>query len=125
MEYQSKYQIIVKDGFDKMLEKRGMLYEIPEYYLGPIINCAIFIDPETNSEEIHDINDIISCIPLSIGTETIVSLYNKKQKKLIFKKKVKGIFHKWSTYNGLYLILNQQEVDLLSKKEKRILRMNL
>lgn len=125
MEYQTSYKLTAKSDFDKMLEKRGMLYEIPEFYLGNIINCAICIDPETNIEELHDINDIISSVPLSVGTEITVSLYNKTQKSIIFQRGVRGIFYKWRTYNGLYLILTQQEVNLLSKKEKRILRMKL
>lgn len=124
MEYQTRYEILAKSQFDKILEKRGMLYEMPEFYLGSIINCAICKDTETNIDELHDMKDIITSTPLNMGTEIIVSLH-KTQKNMIFQKGIRGIFHKWRTYNGLHLILMQEEVNLLSKREKRILRMNL
>lgn len=106
---------------DKLLIKKDAVYKILTFFKGLFYVGAVCYDPITSKEEFYDYNDIIS------HTNTIfegaeIEIKNKVVP-VEFKRFVNGTFYKWQTNDGANFILSQDEVDTLTKKEKRYLRL--
>jgi hypothetical protein len=105
---------------DKLLIKKDAVYKILTFFKGLFYVGAVCYDPITSKEEIYDYNDIISQTNNIIeGVE--IEIKNVKSS-VEFKRIINGTFYKWQTTTGDNFILNQAEVDTLTKKEKRYLR---
>lgn len=114
-------------SLDKIIETRGMTYEIFKYYRGTFNTCILCTDPFTQIEEYQDITNIMDITPktkLIPGMELVIE-NNNVIKGAILNRVLYGTFYKWEMVSGKYLILSQREIDTLSKKEKRELRMYL
>jgi len=108
---------------DKLLIKKGFADQNLIYFKGNFYKGILCYDPITDREEYHDINDVTTPID-KLTKESIINIKNNGlEKTTTLKKVINGVFYKWQTRSGLYFVLTQSEVETLSRKEKRLLRM--
>ena len=123
----SHYKYCKLSTLDRLLVSKGMFNEIFNYYRGAFTIGSLCKHIKTNKDEIHDFKDLV--LPVNVyqfinGMEVQVR-NGKLQKNTVFQKNVFGLFHKWEMESGVYFILSQKEVDTLTEKEKRNLRMKI
>jgi len=117
-----------KTHLDIILSRLGNQMGLPKYFKGKINNVVLCKDKYTNTDEIHDLADLLYIKEsdyekgLTNGKEIIVT-NNKWKKRTVFQSFIKGTYYKWETTNGFYMILSQNDVDKLNAKEKRYLRL--
>jgi hypothetical protein len=108
---------------DKLLIKKGFVDQNLTYFKGNFYKGVLCYDPITDREEYHDINDVTTPID-KLTKESIINIKNDGlEKTTTLKKVVNGVFYKWQTSSGLYFVLTHLELETLSRKEKRLLRM--
>lgn len=149
-----KPRIRYRTPLDNILETRGMSYELFKYYVGVVNACILTMDEVTGIEEYHDCKNIIFSdrpirfvpgMEIHIETNNITPLRSLHAQSASprsegsialpsgvggsnvhrYKRFLYGTFHKWEMVSGKYLILSQKEVDSLTQKERRNLRMSL
>jgi len=113
-----------KTHLDTLLSRLGQEKGLPKYYKGKITGAILCKNKYTNMDELHDLADLqnVNESDLVKGTELVV-INNHWTKSTLFQGFIKGSHYKWETVNGFYMILSQNDVDKLSDKEKRYLRL--
>ena len=108
---------------DKLLIEKGFDQQNLTYFKGNFYKGILCYDPISKREEYHDINDVTTTFD-KLTKESLINIKNDGiEKTTILKKIIIGVFYKWQTRSGLYFILTQSEMETLSAKEKRLLRM--
>ena len=106
---------------DRILIKKDMTELSLAFYRGTFNRAVVGYSAESGRDEIYDSAQMVSC-PKKLGEIITISIEGVTQT-LVFKGYQHGTFYKFQTRLGGHFIMTQKELNTLTPKEKRELRM--